>query len=71
MKTGNFETARNRANQRFAEISILQNNEMVIRGKSVEQGINLFVEQYEKRFKEGWDIYTKGMLRTYKKHVKN
>ena len=27
MKTGNFETARNRANQRFAEINILQNNQ--------------------------------------------
>ncbi|MFP6772713.1 MAG: tyrosine-type recombinase/integrase [Alphaproteobacteria bacterium] len=71
MKTANFEAAKNRANQRFAEISILQNNEMVIRGKTVEQGINLFVEQYEKRFKEGWDRYTKGMLRVYKKHVLN
>jgi len=71
MKTTNFDIAKNRANQRFAEIGILQKNEMVIRGKTVEQGINLFVEQYEKRFKEGWDRYTKGMLRVYKKHVLN
>ena len=71
MKTGNLQTAKIRANRRFAEINILQNNEMVITGKSVEQGINLFVGEYEKRFKEGWDRYTKGMLRVYKKHVLN
>jgi len=30
MKTGDFETAKVRANRRFSEINTLQNNEMVI-----------------------------------------
>jgi len=44
MKTGNFETAKVRASRRFAEINILQSNEMVIRGKTVERSINMYVE---------------------------
>ena len=32
MKTGDFETAKIRANRRFSEINTLQNNEMVITG---------------------------------------
>ena len=45
MKTPNLEVAKTRAMQRFAEIMILQKNNMVIRGKTVEQGIKDFIKK--------------------------
>ena len=71
MQTPNMEIATTRALQRFAEITILQNNDMVIRGKKVEQGIQDFINEYKDRLEEGWSNYSAHMLRIYRRHVQN
>ena len=71
MQTPKLEIATTRALQRFAEITVLQNNDMVIRGKKVEQGIEDFINEYKERLEEGWSNYSTHMLRIYRRHVQN
>ena len=63
MKTPNLEVAKTRAMQRFAEIMILQKNNMVIRGKTVEQGIKDFILRY-------WHLIIKKMKLIYQNQKK-
>lgn len=68
MKTPSLDIATTRALERAAELKILQDNDMVVRGKTVEQGISAFVDEYEQRLGENWDGYSIYMLRHYRKH---
>jgi hypothetical protein len=69
MKTLDLETAKENARNRFAELSVLQNNNMVINGKTVEQGIIDYIKTYKSRLDDGWSDYSIYMLRIYRKHV--
>ena len=71
MKTGNKLLATTRATQRYAELTILQKNDMVIKSHSVEDGIRAFLAEYKSRLDEGWENYTKHMFRIYRRHVEN
>jgi integrase len=71
MKTSDQTLASTRATQRYAELKILQNNDMVIRSHTVEDGITKFLEEYKSRLNEGWETYSKDMYRIYRKHVEN
>ena len=71
MKTGDQFLATTRATQRYAELTILQKNDMVIKSHSVEDGIRAFLSEYETRLKQGWENYTKHMFRIYRRHVEN
>ena len=53
MKTSDETLASTRATQRYAELTILQNNDMVIRNHTVEDGITKFLEEYKSRLDEG------------------
>ena len=71
MKTRDRLTATTRATQRYAELTILQKNDMVIKSHTVEFGILSFIEEYKKRLDNGWENYSKHMYRIYRRHVQN
>jgi hypothetical protein len=69
MKTPDIEVAKKRAMKRYAEITVHQDMDIVIKGKTVEVGIKAFIKQYNERLNDKWDGYSIHMLRIYQKHV--
>ena len=71
MKTGSQEIARQKALQRYAELTVFQKNDFVIKHITVDEGIKKFMKDFESKSKQELNGYSKDMLRLYDKHVVN
>tara|TARA_B100002003_G_C14097395_1_gene527812 strand:- start:55 stop:1320 length:1266 start_codon:yes stop_codon:yes gene_type:complete len=71
LKTQDEESAKKIALQKFAELTVFQNNDIVINNVTVDVGIQKFMKDFEEKMKQGLNGYSKGMFRLYQKHVLN
>jgi hypothetical protein len=51
MKTNNEEIAKKRALQRYAELTVFQKNDFVIKNTTVDDGIKKFMKDFEEKSK--------------------
>jgi integrase len=71
LKTQDEEIAKHRAIKRYAEITVFQNNDFIIKNISVGEGIKKFMADFESKMQEGLNGYSPSMFRLYRKHVVN
>jgi len=71
MKTSSEEIASQKALQRYAELTVFQKNDIVIKEITVDEGIKKFMNDFESKYKQGLNGYSKDMFRLYDKHVVN
>ena len=56
MKTSSEEIAKQKALQRYAELSVFQKNDFVIKNITVDEGIKRFMKDFKEKSKQGLDI---------------
>ena len=71
MKTSSEEIASQKALQRYAELTVFQKNDIVIKEVTVDEGIKRFMNDFESKYKQGLNGYSKHMFRLYNYHVVN
>ena len=71
LKTSDEEIAKQRAIKKFAELTVFQDNDFVIKNVTVEVGIQKFMKDFESKMNQGLNGYSKNMFRLHQKHVVN
>ena len=56
MKTSSEEIAKQKALQRYAELSVFQKNDFVIKNITVDEGIKRFMKDFKEKSKQGLNI---------------
>jgi integrase len=69
LKTDNYEHAIQRAMEKYAQISVRQDADLGIKQVTVDEGLDRFLDDYEKNLKLGTNGFTPHMLRGFKKSI--